>query len=135
LQPSRQLARLSLVIHLLGAVAWLLVSSPVVLKLTALIFIGIHALHFHRLQIAARGVTTVSGITWDKTRGWQVCNPVSGWQVAELQKPVFVSARLVAARFRVSRFRCCNAVVVSDRLSGDKFRRLRVRLIQSAREY
>ena len=133
LQPSRQLARLSLVFHLLGGLAWLLVTAPIACKLAALLLIGSHACYFHHLQIAATRAASVSGISWDKARGWQVYNPVTGWQVAELQTPVFVSARLVAVRFRISGFRCCNAVIVADRLAGDKFRRLRVRLLQSSR--
>ena len=133
LQPSRRLARLSLVAHLLGGLAWILVTLPVAYKLAALLFIAGHARYFHRLQIAADCASSVSGIAWDSTRGWRVHNPVKGWQTAALQKPVFVSHRLVAARFRVSRFRCYSAVVVDDRLTGDKFRRLRVRLLQSTR--
>lgn len=133
LLPSRQLSSLSLAVHLLGGLAWSLVTLPVVYKLAVLMAIGGHARYFHHLQIEAKKASSVSGITWDKMRGWRVCNPVSGWQAAELQMPVFVSARLVAVRFRVSRFRCCSAVIVGDRLAGDKFRRLRVRLLQSAR--
>ena len=133
LQPSRRLARLSLVAHLLVGLAWILVTLPVAYKLAALLFIGGHARYFHRLQIAADSASSVSGIAWDRRRGWRVYNPVKGWQTAALQMPVFVSPRLVAARFRVSRFRCYSAVVVDDRLTGDKFRRLRVRLLQSTR--
>jgi hypothetical protein len=133
LEPSRQLARLSLVVHMLGGLAWLLVTFPVIYKLAALIFISGHARYFHQLQIAANSASSVSGIAWDKKRGWRVYNPAKGWQTAVLQMPVCVTPRLVAARFRVSRFRCCSAVIVGDRLAGDKFRRLRVRLLQSTR--
>jgi hypothetical protein len=133
LQPSRLLARLSLLIHLLAGMAWLVVSAPFACKLALWLIIGSHACYFHRLQIAATSGSSVAGISWDRSRGWQVYNPVRGWQTANLQLPVLVNPRWLAARFRVSGFRCYSAVIVGDRLAEDKFRRLRVRLLQSAR--
>jgi hypothetical protein len=133
LQASRMLARLSLLVHLLAGLAWLLVTLPVPGKLAALLLIIVHAYYFHRLQITANGASSISRIAWDSSRGWWVYNPVTGWQTAVLQLPVCVSAGLVAVRFRVTGRRCCSAVIVGDRLEADKFRRLRVRLLQSAR--
>ena len=133
LQPSRQLARLSLLVHLLGALLWLLVSLPTGYKLLVLLFIAGHAWHFYRLQSVAIRKSSVSGISWDGRRGWRIYNPAKGWQSAALHTPVFVHSRLVAARFRVAKFRSCSAVIVSDRLASEEFRRLRVRLLQSAR--
>ena len=133
LQPSRKLARLSLLVHLLAGLAWLLVTLPVAGKLAAVLLIIVHAYYFHRLQITANGASSISRIAWDRSRGWCVYNPVTGWQTAVVQMPVYVTAGLVAVRFRVSGCRCCSAVIVGDRLEADKFRRLRVRLLQSAR--
>jgi hypothetical protein len=133
LRPSRQLGRVSLLIHLLAGIAWLPLALPVACKIAVLAIIAGHAGYFHRLQIAAKSRYSVSAISWDSARGWQVYNPVNGWQGAELRLPVLVNAHLLAARFRLSRFHFCNTIVVSDRLDADKFRRLRVRLLQSAR--
>ncbi len=135
LQPSRVLARLSVLIHLLAGGAWLFVSVPVAGKLTVLLLIVLHAHYFHRIQITANSASSVSAVAWDRVRGWRVHNPVNGWQKAVVQMPVYVSARLVAARFHVGGLRCCSTVIVADRLDSDKFRRLRVRLLQSAREH
>lgn len=135
LQPSRRMARFSLLLHLLAVLLWFLLSLPIGYKLLALACIAGHARYFHLLQIAAVRASSVTGITWDGRRGWRVYNPVKGWQSATLHTPIFVHSRLIAARFRVARLVSCSAIVISDRLTGEEFRRLRVRLLQSAREH
>lgn len=133
LQPSRLMARLSLLTYLSGALLWFLVTLPIGYKALVLLCIAGHARHFYLLQIAAVRASSVSGISWDGRRGWRIYNPVKGWQSARPHTPVFVHSRLIAARFRVGRFSSCSAIIVNDRLTTEEFRRLRVRLLQSAR--
>ncbi len=135
LQPSPLMLRLSLLAHLSGVLLWSLLSVAIGFKLLVLLCIAGHALYFYRLQITAVGASSISAIAWDMRRGWRVHNPVIGWQPALMLTPVFVHSRLVAARFRVGRFRSCSAVILHDRLPDEAFRRLRVRLLQSAREH
>ena len=59
-------------------------------------------------------------------------DPVQTTMTADPVLPVFVSHRLVAVRFRTGRLAYRNLLVVGQRCAAEDFRRLRVRLIQSA---
>jgi hypothetical protein len=76
--------------------------------------------------------TAICALSWDAARGWRIRQARGDWIGADPVLPVFVSHRLVAVRFRTGRFAYRNLLVVGQRCAADEFRRLRVRLIQSA---
>jgi hypothetical protein len=61
-----------------------------------------------------------------------LCGDDGVWHRARPGWPAFVSARLVAVRFRTGRFAGRPVIVVADRIDPQAFRRLRVRLLQCA---
>lgn len=96
---------------------------------------GLLCLHFVsvcRRHIVSCAPQAVCGLAWDLQRGWRIRGPRGDWQQAALCTPVFVSYRLAVARFRSGRWRSRSVMLVADRAGDEDFRRLRVRLIQSA---
>jgi hypothetical protein len=132
LKPSPQLAVFSGLIHLLAAISVAFTPQLPVLRLLLPVLVLAHFGYFIRHQVTARSRLAVKAIAWDRQRGWRVANAAGDWRPVRPGFPVFVSFRLVVVRFRVSAFRSRSAVIVADRLSDHEFRRLRVRLLQSA---
>jgi hypothetical protein len=94
--------------------------------------LGLNFLLVYRRHIAASAPTAIDGLAWDARRAWRIRGPQGDWRNATLCTPVFVSYRLAVARFRSGRWFSRSVIVVPDRLDREQFRRLRVRLIQSA---
>lgn len=132
---SRLLTAAGAGIHAAGALACLVAALHPVLRVLLLALTGAHLVYFLRRQVTATADGAVSAISWDEQRGWRVCALPGGWQAAQPLMPVFVTAQLVVVRFRASNRRACSAVIVGDRLGADDFRRLRVRLLQAARDH
>lgn len=130
---SRLLTAAAAGIHAAAALSCLVAALHPFLRMLLLALTGAHLVYFLRRQVTATAVGAISAISWDRQRGWRVCAVPGGWQAAQPLMPVFVSAQLVAVRFRASNRRACSALIVGDRLAADDFRRLRVRLLQAAR--
>jgi len=128
LGPSRLLLQAGLALYLAAAV--LCLWSPLPGALAALLvlhFCFVYCLHVRRcLPFAVRAVS------WDAVRGWRIRSARGQWLAVSPVPPVFVSYRLVAVRLRCGRFRRRSLLVVAGSCPVDDFRRLRVRLIQSA---
>ncbi len=131
LGASPLLARVAAAVHLLAGAACLLASLPGALRWALAAASALHYGWFVRRQCRATTSRAVSGIAWDRQRGWTVRCGESGWRGAQLLSPVFVSLPLVILRFRVSGGARCSALVVADRLDAEGFRRLRLRVLQS----
>ncbi|HED18806.1 MAG TPA: hypothetical protein ENI74_04805 [Gammaproteobacteria bacterium] len=132
LSPSRFYLSVLVSLYSLAILAWWNVplSGPVRLLLTVLLVT--HFLHLYRRHIAATSTASVQALSWDRLKGWQLRGPDAEWLPAELLLPVFVSYRVAAARFRSGRSRTRTVLLFADRLPANDFRRLRVRLLQSA---
>ncbi len=128
LRPSRLLLWVALALYLAAAVAAL--RTPVPGALAALL--GLHFGYLYCTHIANCLPSAVCALSWDVTRGWRIRQARGDWLPAIPLPPVFVTWRLVAVRFRTGRFACRTALVVAERCDADDFRRLRVRLLQSA---
>lgn len=131
LGPSRQLWLLLALPHLLAAAVWLYLPLAWSLRLAAVCLLAARLLYLLQLHLSASRPSSIEALSWDQRRGWRLRDACGRWRNAELQLPVFVSRRLVAVRFRSGRGRC-SVLVPADRLPADDFRRLRVRLLQSA---
>ena len=132
LRPSRVLLSGFGLAYLLVALVWLWVPLTWPSRLTVLVLLAGHFVLLYGLHIRPSRRRAVRALSWDLARGWRLRCPGGQWCPARLLLPAFVSHRLVAVRFRVGRFSTRRVVVVADRLSEDDFRRLRVRLLQSA---
>lgn len=132
LKPSRTLYALYSGVHLLLLFAWsrLPVSPWFYAMLAAAVTVSWICHYRYFVKPAAGGA--LDALAWDAVRGWRVHRCSRGWRKAQLSTPVYVSRHLVVAVFKVGRFESCRAIVVADRLRADEFRRLRVRLLQSA---
>ena len=86
----------------------------------------------YRLHIRLDLPYSICALAWDVRQGWQVRRRDGGWRRAELCLPVLVHYRFAALRVRFGRWRTMSVVIVGDRAGADDFRRLRVRLVQSA---
>jgi len=134
LQPSPALFLAFASVYALVAVVWLWVPLSWWARLALFALLGGHFVFLYRLHVKPMLCCAVQALSWDAVRGWRLRCRGGGWCPAQLLTPAFVSYRLVAVRFRVGRFSTRSVVVVADRLDGDDFRRLRVRLLQSAME-
>jgi hypothetical protein len=134
LKPSRVLLSGFGLAYLLGALVWLSVPVTWPGRLTVLVLLAGHFVLLYGVHIKPSRRRAVRALSWDSARGWRLCCRGAQWLPARLLLPVFVSHRLVAVRFRTGGFSTRRVVVVADRLSEDDFRRLRVRLLQSASE-
>ena len=131
-ETSRLLLTVAATLYGLAAVAWWCTPTPLPVRLAVSIVLILHFIYLYRVHISVTPASAVQTLDWNPLRGWRLCGGDGQWFDAQLLLPVFVTHRLVAVRFRVGRFDTRSLVVVGDRLSGDDFRRLRVRLLQSA---
>ncbi|MEA2080805.1 MAG: protein YgfX [Pseudomonadota bacterium] len=132
LKPSRILLLALGAVYALVAAVWLWVPLSCLSRLALFGLLGGHFVFLYRLHVKPLLRCAVQALRWDSVQGWRLRCPGGEWFPAQLRTPAFLSYRLVAVRFRVGRFRTRTVVVVADRLDENDFRRLRVRLIQSA---
>jgi hypothetical protein len=132
LQASRILLRVLAAVYALVALVWLWVPLDWPARLALFSLLGGHFVFLYRLHVKPLQRFAVRALRWDRVRGWRLLCHGGEWLPAQLLTPAFVSYRLVAVRFRVGRFSTRTVVVVADRLDENLFRRLRVRLLQSA---
>ncbi len=99
--------------------------------LPLLVMLFTHAVYLYRMHISLSASGAVRAISWNPLQGWSIrCG--DGWETAQLCLPVFVTYRLVALRFRTGRLHKRRVIITAGRLDEGDFRRLRVRLLQSA---
>jgi hypothetical protein len=134
LKPSRILLLALGAVYTLAALVWLWVPFSWLGRLALLGLLGGHFVFLYCLHAKPLLRRAVLALGWDAVRGWRIRCPGGEWLPAQLLTPALVSYRLVAVRFRVSRFSTRTVIVVADRLEENDFRRLRVRLLQSAAE-
>jgi hypothetical protein len=120
------------ILHGLAATACLLAPLDRGWQLLITALLGGHFVRFLRRQVTAKTGRAIGAIAWDRQRGWRLRGPSGDWYRARLVLPVFVTVQLVVVRFRVAGVGTHSAVIVPDRIGADEFRRLRVRLLQSA---
>ena len=132
LKPSGIFLAVLVSLYSLAALTWWCVPLSVPARLLLTAGLTGHFFHLYRVHIAARSVASVQALCWDRVKGWQVRGPGTVWFPAEMLLPVFVSYRFAAVRFRIGRFKTRSVVLLADRLPANDFRRLRVRLLQSA---
>jgi hypothetical protein len=131
-KPSRIYLSLLVSLYSLAVMAWWCVPLSGQPRLLVTVLLAGHFFHLYRLHIAVTAAASVQALSWERMQGWQVRGPDAVWLPAELLLPVFVSHRLAAVRFRTGRFRTRSVVLFADCLPANDFRRLRVRLLQSA---
>jgi len=131
LQSSFLLLAVLLPPYALTALAWLWVPLDAAVCVILYGLLAGHFLYLYLLHCKPLLRSAVRALAWDSAGGWRV-RCAGEWLPATLVTPVFISYRLVAVRFRVGRRLTRRVVVVGDRMEGDDFRRLRVRLLQSA---
>lgn len=128
---SPLLLKVLVFLHLAGVYAWVSVPLSPALRLTAVAVLLVQFWHLRRIHVWPIARQAVSAVYWASESGWRV-RTAGGWRRATLCHPYYVTARLVAVRFRISRMRHATVIVVNDRTDADSFRRLRVRLLQCA---
>ncbi len=119
-------------LHILAVTSCLLAPLHRGWQLLLIALLGGHFVRFLRRQVTAKLGKAIGAIAWDRQRGWRLRRPSGEWCQARLLLPVFVTLHLVIVRFRVAGVGVHSAVIVADRIGPDEFRRLRVRLLQSA---
>ena len=132
LQPSRIVLLVLAAVYALAALVWLWVPIDWPARLTLFSLLGGHFVFLYRLHVKPLLRFAVKALSWDAVRGWQLRCHGGEWLPARLLTPAFLSYRLVAVRFRVGRISTRTVVVVADRMDENLFRRLRVRLLQTA---
>ena len=132
LQASRILLLALGAVYALTVLVWLWVPLSWPGRLALFGVLGGHFVFLYRLHVKPLLRRAVQALRWDAVRGWRLRCHGGEWLPAKLLTPALVSYRLVAVRFRVGRFSTRTVVVVADRLAENDFRRLRVRLLQSA---
>lgn len=132
LRASARLRNAALAAHALVLIVWWWSDLPLAGVLAGSGALILHYRWFHQRHVAAGRRDALQALHWDSARGWRIRTGDGRWRDGVLRTPVFVTRHLALARFRRSRWRSYSAVVVADRLDSDDFRRLRVRLIQSA---
>ena len=131
LTRSPLLLKVLVFLHLAGISAWVSVQLSPALRFTAVAVLLLQFWHLHRVHVSPTARQAVRAVYWASEAGWRV-RTASGWRRATLCHPYYVTAQLVAVRFRISRIRRVTVIVVNDRTDADSFRRLRVRLLQCA---
>ncbi len=129
LDDSPLLLKILAALHLAGVLAWVLVPLSPLVQVSAVVILLARFWHLFCLHACPRARYAVQALYWEKASGWKI-KTLDGWCPATLCAPYYVTARLVAVRFRIGRLRRVTAVVVADRSDTDDFRRLRVRLLQ-----
>jgi hypothetical protein len=133
LGPSRLLGTVWLLLNGIAAGGLLYVSPDWRWRLGLLTLVSLYALLGYLLHVSLALPWSVRALAWDPQRGWKVRFRSGSWLNAELCTPVLVSEHLTAMRLRLPRWRYVRVLVVADRTASADFRRLRVRLLQSAR--
>jgi hypothetical protein len=128
LAPSPVMLRAAYGAYLAAALLCLTGLAPTLL----LVPLGAHFVWLHGVHLKTWLPGAVSAVSWDSERGWRLRFARGHWVAAKLAVPVFVSRHLTAVRFRCAGFRRRAVLVTWDRCDADDFRRLRVRLIESA---
>lgn len=131
LQASRISLSVLVALYALAAFAWLWVPLEWLDRVVLYSLLGAHFIYLYRLHIRMSASTAVLALSWDRERGWRIRSR-DGWSKVDLCMPAFVTYRLVALRFKVGRIKTRRVIIVYDRIAADDFRRLRVRLLQSA---
>ncbi|GMQ89067.1 MAG: hypothetical protein BMS9Abin09_0514 [Gammaproteobacteria bacterium] len=132
LSPSRFYLSVLVSLYSLAILAWWNVPLSGLARLLLTVLLTGHFFHLYREYISATSAASVQALSWDRVRGWRLRGPDTVWLPADMLVPVFVSYRLAAVRFRTGRFRTRTVLLFPDRLPANDFRRLRVRLLQSA---
>jgi signal transduction histidine kinase len=128
LAPSRQLLLACLALYLSAALLCLWARLSFALQ----VLLALHFCYVYCIHIGMCLPMAIRAVSWDAVRGWRIRQARGDWLPAEPMLPVFVSYRLVALRFRCGRLCYRSLLVMAQRCAADDFRRLRVRLIQSA---
>ena len=132
LTPSRLLLSVLLLLYTLTAAAWLWVPLDGFVRLVLYGLLCGHCGYLYLLHCRPVLRSAVRALAWNSDGGWRIRCQSDEWLPASIVMPVFVSYRLVAVRFRVGRLMTRRVILVGDRIDRDDFRRLRVRLLQSA---
>jgi len=128
---SPRLLKVLVCLHVAGAFAWLISPLSPAVRALAIGVLLVHFGYLHRRHVRPVAARAVRALYWERGSGWHV-KLSTGWYPATLCYPCYVTAALVAARFRIGRLRRVSVIVVDDRVDADSFRRLRVRLLQCA---
>ena len=128
LESSGLLLQGGLVLYLAAGLLCLWSPLPGVLA----VLLALHFCYFYCMHIRRCLPFAIRAVSWDPVRGWRLRLARGEWLAVTPQVPLFVSYRLVAVRFRCGSFGRCSLLVVANSCAVDDFRRLRVRLIQSA---
>lgn len=131
LRHSRLLALTWLLLYLLAAGGLYSLALDWPLRVGLLIVLSAYAWFNYRLHVRLDLAHSVSALDWDSRRGWRI-RRAGGWEKAEVCTPVLVTRQIAALRLRRSRWNTFSVLITGDRTDADEFRRLRVRLIQSA---
>lgn len=118
----------ALALYLGAALLCLWAPLPGVLLLA----LGAHFAYLYCLHVRRCLPFAVRAVSWDAARGWRLRQARGDWLAVTPLVPLFVSYRLVAVRFRCGRCSRRSLLVAAHSCPADDFRRLRVRLIQSA---
>ena len=132
LRASRRLLGAALLLYLAALLSCLRMPLAPGWRAGLCVLLCLHFVFVYRRHIVASATQAVRGLAWDAQRGWRIKGPRGEWRQATLCTPVFVSYRLAVARFRTRRRGSRSVMLLADRAGVDDFRRLRVRLIQSA---
>jgi hypothetical protein len=130
LGPSRTLGRLLFGLYAAAGLSWLWVPLTWPLRCGLYGLLVGHAWYLYRLHVVASLPSAIRALAWHPRQGWRLCGNDGVWHRAQPCWPAFVSAHLVAVRFRTGRLAGRRVIVVADRVDGQAFRRLRVRLLQ-----
>lgn len=128
---SPRLLKVLVFLQLAGISAWVFVPLSPALRLAVVSILLIQFWYLRRIHVRPTARQAVRAVYWASEAGWRV-RTAGGWRRATLCHPYYVTAQLVAVRFRIDRLRHVTVIVVSDRTDADSFRRLRVRLLQCA---
>ncbi len=131
LRYSRLLALIWLLLYALAAGGLYSLALDWPMRVGLLLVLSVYAWFNYRLHIKLDLAHSVSALDWDSRRGWRI-RRAGSWEQAEVCTPVLVTRRIAALRLRRSRWNRLSVLITGDRTDADEFRRLRVRLIQSA---
>ena len=132
LRPSRLVGAVAAAAHLAAAAGCCALPVAPGWRVLLVALLATHFHYFLRRQIGATAPGAICALGWDRLRGWRLRDARGDWRAARLILPVLVTAQLVIVRFGAGGRWPHSTVIVADRLDPDTFRRLRVRLLQTA---